>query len=180
MNSVMRGWTAGAVALAVVGGFQLSPAVAQADPAVEPQPAAQETPEVLRNVVYRARIDGVSRGATITYSAENDQTLTANPTMVPGRVFEVNTVLPETGVATMKVSVQWPYSANLHCEVLVDGQIVAQADDFVAPRFLPQDPDYAALTCEAPVASAEAAPPAEPAPPGDPADLAPAPAAPGI
>jgi hypothetical protein len=168
MNSIRRGSAAGAVAMTVVGGFQLSSAVALADPEVQPQPAAQETPEVLHNIVYRARIDGVSRGTTITYSAEGDQTLTANPTMVPGRLFEANTVLPDAGVATMKVSVQWPYSANLHCEILVDDQLAAQADDFIAPRFLPQDPDYAALTCEAPVAAVVAAPPAEPAPPADP------------
>jgi hypothetical protein len=181
MKFVRRGLTAGAAATAAIGGFQLSSAVALADPEGPPQPVAQESPEVLHNVVYRARIDGVSRGATITYSAEGDQTQTANPTMVPGRVFEVNTVLPETGVATMKVSVQWPYSANLHCEVLVDDQIVAQADDFVAPRFLPQDPDYATLTCEAPVAAAAAPPPTEPAPPVAPAPPAdPAAPAPGI
>lgn len=181
MNLVRRGLTAGAAATAVIGGFQLSPAVALADPEVPPQPVAQDSPQVLRNVVYRARIDGVSRGATITYSAENEQTLTANPTMVPGRVFEVNTVLPETGVATMRVSVQWPYSANLHCEVLVDDQIVAQADDFVAPRFLPQDPDYATLTCEAPVAAVATPPPGEPVPPAEPAPPAdPAAPVPGI
>lgn len=181
MNSVMRGLTAGAVVMTVVGGYQSSPAVALAEPDVQPQPAAQEGPQVLRNIVYRARIDGVSRGATITYNAEGDQTQTANPTMMPGRVFDVNTVLPESDVALMKVSVQWPYSANLHCEILIDDQIVAQADDFVAPRFLPQDPDYAALTCEAPVATPAAAPaqpplPADPAAP--PADAPPVP--PGV
>lgn len=157
--------TAGAVVVTVIGGYQWTPAVAVADPEGPPQPVVQETPQVLRNIIYRARIDGVSRGATITYSAEGNQTQTANPTMVPGRVFEVNTVLPEADVATMKVSVQWPYSANLHCEILVDEQIVAQADDFVAPRFLPQDPDYAALTCEAPVATP---PPVDPAAPPQP------------
>ena len=51
--------------------------------------------------------------------------------------------------------------------------IEKQADDFVAPRFLPQDPDYAALTCEAPVATP---PPAEPPLPVDPA----APVSPGV
>lgn len=170
MNSVRRRLAVGAVVMTVVGGFQLSPAIASADPDVPPQPAAQDTPQVLHNIVYRARIDGVSRGATITYSAEGDQTVTANPTMVPGRVFEANTVLPDAGVATMKVSIQWPYSANLHCEILVDDRIAAQADDFVAPRFLPQDPDYATLTCESPVAAPPApAAPADPAAPAEPA-----------
>ncbi|WP_197377608.1 hypothetical protein [Mycolicibacterium baixiangningiae] len=173
MNPVRRGLTAGVAATAVIGGSQLSSAVALADPEGQPQPAAQESPQVLHNIVYRARIDGVSRGATITYSAEGDQTQTANPTMLPGRAFEVNTVLPDAGVATMKLSVDWPYSANLHCEILIDDQLAAQADDFVAPRFLPQDPDYATLTCEAPVAAVAAPPPAEAVPPADPALPAP-------
>ena len=43
----------------------------------------------------------------------------------------------------MQVSIQWPYSANLHCEILVDDAIVAQADQFIAPRLTPDkdDPD---------------------------------------
>ena len=123
--------------------------------------------EVLHNIVYRARVDGVSRGATITYAAEGDQTQTANPTMVPGRVVDINTVLPASGLATMKVQVKWPYSANLHCEILVDDQLVAQADDFVAPRLIPNrdDPDFGSLSCQAPV-TAEALPaPVDPAAP---------------
>jgi len=34
-------------------------------------------------------------------------------------------------------TIRWPYSANLHCEILVDDTLVAQADDFIAPRVLP-------------------------------------------
>jgi hypothetical protein len=171
MSAVRRGLTAGAVAVVLAGASQWSPVPALADPEGQPQPSVDQPPPPgeLHNVVYRARVDGVSRGTTVVYSAENDQTLTANPTMVPGRVFEVNTVLPAAGVASMKVSVQWPYSANLHCEVLVDDQIVAQADDFIAPRFLPQDPDYATLTCEAPVTAPPAPAPAPAAPPPPPA-----------
>lgn len=186
MSSHKRRWPAIA-AVAVVGvGGQLLPVPAHADPevAVDEQPAPVDA-EVLHNIIYRARIDGVSRGATITYSAEGDQTLTANPTMVPGRVFEANTVLPASGVANLRVAIEWPYSANLHCEILVDDQIVAQADDFIAPRVLPQrdDPDYGAIVCEAPVSAVANAVPADPnAPPPDPnapppAEPAPAPTA---
>jgi hypothetical protein len=52
----------------------------------------------------------------------------------------------------------------------VDDQLVAQADDFVAPRVLPQrdDPDFGSLTCEAPVSGVPAAP-VEPPPPAPPA-----------
>ena len=108
---------------------------------------------MLHNIIYRARVDGVSRGATISYAAEGDQTQTANPTMIPGRIFEANTVLAASKQANMRVSVEWPYSANLTCEILVDDALVAKAEDFIAPRVVPvkDDPDYGALTCEAPV-----------------------------
>ncbi|MCV7171256.1 hypothetical protein H7I41_15180 [Mycobacterium manitobense] len=172
MSFVKRGWVVAAATATLFAGAQLTPALAPADPEGQPQVETPPTgPEVLHNIIYRARVDGVSRGATITYAAEGDQTQTANPTMVPGRIVDINTVLPASGVATMKVQVKWPYSANLHCEILVDDQLVAQADDFVAPRLIPNrdDPDFGSLSCQAPV-TAEALPaPVDPAaaPPAD-------------
>jgi hypothetical protein len=163
-----------------LAGWQVSPAIALAQPETQPgveSPAPEQ--ELLHNIIYRARVDGVSRGATITYRAEGDQVQTANPTMVPGRVFEANTVLPASQIANLRVSIEWPYSANLHCEILVDEAIVAQADDFIAPRVLPQrdDPDYGAITCEAPVSGIAntipvdpAAPPPDALPPDQPVD----------
>ncbi|MDT5101555.1 MAG: hypothetical protein QOC76_5292 [Mycobacterium sp.] len=171
-----RGWiTASALATLIVGS-QLIPTAALADPEGPPQPspAAQGDTGALHNIVYRARVDGVSRGATITYAAEGDQTQTTNPTMVPGRTFEVNTVLPASGTANMRISIEWPYSANLTCEILVDDALVAKAENFIAPRVLPvkDDPDYGALTCEAPVSGVpnpvvpeRGDPPADPAAP---------------
>jgi hypothetical protein len=158
---------------AVMAASQLLPAAALADPEIppEPQPAVQGEEELLHNIIYRARVDGVSRGATVTYAAEGDQTQTANPTMVPGRTFEVNAVLAASKVATMRVSVEWPYSANLACEILVDDALVAQAEDFISPRFIPvkDDPEYGALTCEAPVSGVPNPIPPDPnAPPADP------------
>ncbi|MGE2736800.1 hypothetical protein [Mycolicibacterium vaccae] len=165
MSARRRARTAGAVVVvAAVPLVALLPAGgAAAQPAAERE-LETPAPELLHNVVYRARVDGVSRGATISYEAEGDKIQIANPTMVPGRVFEVNTVLPSSEVANLRVSIEWPYSANLHCEILVDDQLVAQADDFIAPRVLPQrdDPDYGALTCEAPVNAVANAVPAEP------------------
>jgi hypothetical protein len=153
-----------------------------ADPGTTPATTAPPAPPdqgLLSNITYRARIDGVSRGATITYQAEGNQPQTANPTMIPGRIFEAQTVLPASATASMRVSVQWPYSANLHCEILVNDALVSQADDFISPRALPvhDDPDYGALTCEAPVSGvpnpevpADAPPPADgPPPPAPPA-----------
>jgi hypothetical protein len=167
MNSSVRVVTAAAL---LTGAYiQLGTATASAEPTdiqtLEPAPQA----ELLHNITYRARIDGVSRGARITYAAEGDQTQMANPTMVPGRIFEAQTVLPASKVASMRLSIDWPYSANLHCEILVDDAVVAQADDFVAPRVLPQrnDPEFGSLTCEAPVGSMPVPAPTD-VPPADP------------
>jgi hypothetical protein len=167
---------------AMLGSGQLTPATALAD----------EVPQqAVHNVTYRARIDGVSRGALITYNMNDTQVQTANPTMLPGRTFEAQTVLADAGHAGMEVSIRWPYSANLHCEILVDDAITAQADHFVAPRVLPasDDPGYGALQCGAPLANAAAVAaggnvvntnpvgaPAADTPPAEPAPSQPAPA----
>ena len=155
MSPSKRDWMAAAALVALLSGSQLIPAPELADPDVPPQPPTEPQPaqDVLHNIVYRARVDGVSRGTTITYTAQDDRIQTANPTMVPGRTFQANAVLPASEHANMRLSIDWPYSANLHCEILVDDAVVAQADDFIAPRVLParDDPDYGALTCEAPV-----------------------------
>ncbi|MGE0219788.1 hypothetical protein [Mycolicibacterium sp.] len=172
MSFTRRPWPALATAALVGACALVAPpaAVAQPDPGAQTETAPPPEPELLHNVTYRARVDGVSRGATISYRADGDQVQTANPTMVPGRVFEAMTVLPESGIANVRVSIQWPYSANLHCEILIDDALVAQADDFIAPRVLPQrdDPDYGALTCEAPVSGIANTVPVDPAvPPPD-------------
>jgi hypothetical protein len=165
MSSTKGGWIAAAVAALLLSGVQLSAGIAQADPEVPPGPEATEQsvgamppppeglPQALGpgpyNVVYRARVDGVSRGATINYTMTDDEVNTANPTMVPGRIFEATGVVSEPQKAGMQVSIQWPYSANLHCEILVNDQIIAQADEFIAPRLIPQrtDPGYGVLSC---------------------------------
>lgn len=144
---------------------------AAADPAapdVEP-PAAQ----VQHNVIYRARADGTSRGAVVAYKQDDQNVNSAQPTMLPGQTFEVNTVLTDPKLAGMQISIQWPYGSNLHCEILVDDQIVAQADQFIAPRFfrVKDDPLYGTLQCGAPLdipVGGEVAPPADPAPAADP------------
>jgi hypothetical protein len=146
-------------------GAQFGPAVAMADPegpstpdatleSTDAQPAPSDAqPTDLGpgpyNVVYRARVDGVSRGATISYAMADDQVNTASPTMIPGRVFEATGVVTQTQKAGMQVTIQWPYSASLHCEILVNDQIIAEADQFVAPRLTPQhnDPGYGVLSC---------------------------------
>ena len=185
MNVTKRRWL-GLAAIAVTGSWVIwTPAAALAQPTPETPTEGQAAPEpdLLHNVVYRARVDGVSRGATIRYRAEGNQLQTAEPTMIPGRVFEANTVLSSSETANVRVSIDWPYSANLHCEILVDNTLVAQADDFIGPRATPQrdDPNFGTLTCQVPVSGVvnaipldPAAPPPEGQPPVEPAPVEPA------
>ena len=156
-----------------------------------PFATADQTPQQ-HNVTYRARVDGVARGALITYRISDTQVNSADPTMLPGRTFETTGVLTHPAEAGMRISIQWPYSANLHCEILVDDQTVVQASQFIGPRLIParDDPDYGAMNCGAPLSNATGAParadspaprPVDPAAPspGDPAAPLPSPPAPG-
>jgi len=178
MSLTERGWiTTAALAILIVGG-QLIPAPALADPELPPppDPAAEADPGVLHNVIYRARADGTSRGAVVAYKADDANVNSEQPTLLPGRTFEVNTVLTDPKLAGMEVSIQWPYGSNLHCEILVDDQIVAQADQFIAPRlFHPKDdPLYGVLQCGAPLDTPVAGQTATGTDPAAPAPAAPA------
>jgi hypothetical protein len=167
---------AAAAATAVMG--LLVPAVASAQPddtgtVVQPAPGA---PEILHNVVYRARADGTSRGAIIAYKLDDENVNSAQPNLLPGQTLEINAVLANPTLAGMELSIEWPYGSNLHCEILVDDQVVAKADQFIAPRlFRPKDdPLYGVLQCGAPLnLPIDGATPAVPAP-----DVASAPDAP--
>jgi len=182
-----------AIAAALVGA-QLFPAPAVAQPANEPLPPApapgqapaSEQPlaadGLQHNITYRARADGTSRGAVVAYKIDDTNVNSEQPTLLPGRTFEVNTVLTDPRQAGMTVSIQWPYGSNLHCEILVDDQIVAQADQFIAPRFfrVKDDPLYGVLQCGAPLDTGVADVPATGVdtaapPPADPPVDAPAP-----
>lgn len=138
--------------------------------AAAPLPAPASADDGVRhNITYRARVDGFARGALVSYRISDTQVNSADPTMLPGRTFETTAVLSDPAEAGMRISIQWPYSANLHCEILVDGQVVAQADQFIGPRLTPArtDPDYGAMNCGAPLTNATGSPPpASPGPPG--------------
>lgn len=138
----------------MLAGSVLIPGVAAAQPGseTEVQPAPAE-PEMLHNVIYRARADGTSRGAVVAYRMDDQNVNSAQPTMLPGQTFEVNAVLADPKLAGMEMSIEYPYGSNLHCEILVDDQIVAKADQFIAPRlFRPKDdPMYGVLQCGAPL-----------------------------
>ncbi len=159
MSPIKRCWLGVAAGALVVAGSQSIASPAQADPAVpspSPSPASTSQPaaDVLQhNGTYRARADGTSRGAVVAYKIDDNNINSDQPTLLPGMTFEVNTVLDDPKKAGMEISIQWPYGSNLHCEILVDDQIVAQADQFIAPRLLhpKNDPLYGTLQCGAPL-----------------------------
>ena len=130
---------------------------------IAPDAAAAEDDGLQHNVTYRARIDGLARGALVSYRISDSQVNSADPTMLPGRTFEATAVLTDPGEAGMRISIQWPYSANLHCEILVDNQLFAQADQFIGPKLTParEDADYGAMNCGAPLSNAQGLPPEE-------------------
>ncbi|WP_445170276.1 hypothetical protein ACTXG7_13685 [Mycolicibacterium sp. Dal123E01] len=175
MSPIKRGWLSFTAAAVLAVGSQLTPASALADPppAPEPPPApvvnGDPDPNLLHNITYRARADGTSRGAVVAYKIDDNNVNSDQPNLLPGMTFEVNTVLHDPKKAGMELSIQWPYGSNLHCEILVDDEIVAQADQFIAPRlFRPKDdPLYGTLQCGAPLDTP--APNAVPAPAPEPA-----------
>ncbi|CAM3454497.1 hypothetical protein H7J08_07365 [Mycobacterium frederiksbergense] len=155
MSVTRRSGVIAAAAATVLFAAQLVAAPAYAEPDVEPaQPEVTEpAPGLLHNVTYRARADGTSRGAVVAYKADDQNVNSEQPTMLPGQTFEVNTVLSDPNLAGMELSIQWPYGSNLHCEILVDDQVVAQADQFIAPRLFraKDDPLYGVMKCGAPL-----------------------------
>jgi hypothetical protein len=175
MSSTKRGWLAIAAVVLVGAGALSSPpatALADLDPGSQTEVPPAPTDQLKHNVTYRARADGTSRGAVVAYKIDDTDVNSEQPTLLPGSTFEVNTVLVDPKQAGMEVSIQWPYGSNLHCEILVDDQIVVQADQFIAPRLLhpKDDPLYGVLQCGAPLGAAGAgatapntAPPAPPA-----------------
>ncbi|MFG1934259.1 hypothetical protein ACGFK1_27000 [Mycobacterium sp. NPDC048908] len=188
MSHTKRRWLAIAAVAVVGASAQLSSPIALADPdagqpgpqnEVEPGPAQPAPGDGLKhNITYRARATGTSRGAVVAYKMDDHNVNSETPTLLPGQTFEVNTVLDDPKQAGMEVSIQWPYGSNLHCEILADDQIIAQADQFIAPRlFHPKDdPLYGVLQCGAPLdipVAGEAPAPADPATPAGPVAAAP-------
>ncbi len=153
MSSTKHVWMAVGAVTAVVAASQLIPVPAMADPApADPQSDVAPAGDGLQhNVTYRARADGTSRGAIVAYKIDDTNVNSDQPTLLPGATFEVNTVLSDPKLAGMTVSIEWPYGSNLHCEILVDDEIVAQADQFIAPRLfrVKDDPLYGTLQCGA-------------------------------
>ena len=169
MSLAERGWIAAAALTTAVVGSQLLPATALAQPSPDSQTDMAPAPgaRLKHNVTYRARADGTSRGAVVAYKIDDANVNSDQPTLLPGITFEVNTVLSDPKLAAMTVSIDWPYGSNLHCEIMVDDQIVAQADQFVAPRLfhVKDDPLYGTLQCGAALDTPGAGAPAPAGPP---------------
>jgi hypothetical protein len=136
MSSTMHRWTAIAALTAAAVSAQLTPATARAD---------------LHNITYIARVDGVAPGTQATFVTNDNQTSTAQLSTVPGNAFQANTVLADPHQAGMQVSVRWPYSANVHCEIDVDDNVATQVDHLVRPVPGSADRMNGALTCGAPL-----------------------------
>lgn len=125
-----------AVAAAAAAGMQLGPAIARAD---------------LHNITYVARVDGLAPGSQATFITGDKQTNMAQLSTVPGNAFEADAVLPDPHQAGMQVSVRWPYSVNVHCEIDVDHNVFIQVDQVVRPAPGNSDPMSGVLSCGAPL-----------------------------
>jgi hypothetical protein len=136
MSSSKHRWTTVAALSAAVVGPQLTSAIASAD---------------LHNVTYVARVDGVAPGSTATFLINDNQATTTNLSSLPGNSFEANTVLADPSKAALQVAVHWPYSANVHCEIDVDDNVVTQLDQVVKPAQNNNDPANGVLACGAPL-----------------------------
>ena len=136
MSFTRHRWIAVAALTGAAVGSQLTPVTAQAE---------------LHDITYIVRIDGMAPGSQATFVTNDNQTSTAPLSTVPGNVFEANTVLPDPHQAGMQVSVRWPYSANVHCEIDVDDNVATQVDQLVRPVPGSADRMSGALTCGAPL-----------------------------
>jgi hypothetical protein len=136
MSSAKHRRTAIAVLSAAVVGAQLTPAVASAD---------------LHNVTYVARVNGVAPGSTATFLINDTQTSTTDLSSLPGNSFEANTVLADPSKAGLQVALRFPYSANVHCEIDVDDNVVTQLDQVIRPAPGNNDPTNGVLVCGAPL-----------------------------
>jgi hypothetical protein len=123
--------------VAVLGvACQLTPATARAD---------------LHNVTYRTRIDALTTGSQATFVITGDQTSTTGLPSMPGNSFVANTVLDDPAKAGLRIVLHWPYSANVHCEIDVDDNVLVQVDQMVRPTPGIADPTNGALQCGAPL-----------------------------
>jgi hypothetical protein len=138
MSFSMHRWVAIAALTGAAVSTQLIPATARAD---------------LHNITYIARVDAMAPGSQATFVTNQNQTNTASLSSMPGNTFQANAVLADPHQAGMQVSVRWPYSANVHCEIDVDDNVAVQVDQVVRPVPGSTDPMNGVLPCGAPLPS---------------------------
>jgi hypothetical protein len=136
MSITMHRWIAIATLPGAAVSSQFTPAPAWAD---------------LHNITYIARIDGLAPGGQAAFITNNNQTNIASLGAMPGDAFQANTVLADPTQAGMQVTIKWPYSATVHCEIDVDDNVAAQIDQFVKPVSGNADPMNGVVPCGAPL-----------------------------
>lgn len=104
----------------------------------------------LHNITYIARVDGVAPGALATFRINDNDTSSTDLSSMPGNTFQANEVLSDPAKAGMQVSIPWPYSATVHCEIDVDDNVAAQVDRSVALTLANNDPNRV-ISCGAPL-----------------------------
>ena len=119
MSSAKGSWITVAALMAAAVGSQLTLATASAD---------------LHNVTYIARIDGVAPGGQAIFMISDHESNSVDLSSVPGKAFEANAVLADPAKAGMRVTIHWPYSASVHCEVDIDDNVAIQIDQLVTPQ----------------------------------------------
>lgn len=135
MGFITQRWLALAVLASAAVSSQLTPAAARAE---------------LHNITYIARVDGVAPGGQATFRIHDNEINTTGLSEMPGSAFQANTVLTDPAKAGLQVSIPWPYSANVHCEIDVDDNVATQVDRSVALTLASNDPNRV-VSCGAPL-----------------------------
>ena len=117
----------------------------------QPAPApADPTDAQLHNITYIARVDGLAPGTVVTFMLHDNQTTSGDISSM-GQTFEANTVLADPSKAGMQVRLQFPYSANVHCAIDVDGISAVKVDRYINTWAKSNDPLSGVLQCGAPL-----------------------------
>lgn len=135
MSAILRS-VVGAVVVTLIGS-QLFPASALAE-------------KELRNVTYLVRIDGMAPGSQVTFRVSDTETSTADLDALgfaPGQPFEAQAALADLSRAGVQVSIPSPSSANVLCEISVDGTSISRIERFIAPPPDEGAPGGGVVTC---------------------------------
>jgi hypothetical protein len=116
--SSTRGW----MAIAALAGAAVSPQLTSA--------TAVADPRIPHTITYVARVDSPISSGRAIYMVNDTYTATA-PLSATGREFTTSTMLADPNKAGMQVSIPWPYSGNVHCEIDVDNNVATLVDQFV-------------------------------------------------